>query len=292
LTTADALELVARRAGRRFTAVAALPDGAVSHATVVADADDGRWLLKWWQPAEGEQDSREWLSAAAERVERLRQRGYPAPRLELIAAGAGLLVLVQQLLPGRPPDPLGRGHVEQLVALVELQADAQPPAPRWGELIRHTLLDGGEGYCLHEPLRSHSAEGAALLERVRSIGRACDPAALPASDTAHFDLHHLNVLCQGERVTGIVDCEGARAGDRAFDLVTLLFCSAEGGLAEADQRWLWSLLGEMREPAVLRAYMAHMGLRVSSWWAAHHDRRDTDRWITHAGRWLDRCGEI
>jgi hypothetical protein len=32
-----------------------------------------------------------------------------------------------------------------------------------------------------------------------------------------------------------------------------------------------------------------MSLRLTSWWAVHHGRDDTDRWIAHAGRWLDRC---
>jgi hypothetical protein len=70
--------------------------------------------------------------------------------------------------------------------------------------------------------------------------------------------------------------------------VTLLFCSDEGRLDEDAQEWLWSLLQERRRQPVLRAYMAHMSLRLTSWWAVHQGRDDTDRWIGHAQRWLDR----
>lgn len=290
MTTEQALAVIHRAQGRRFAVVAALPDGQVSHATVVTDEHDRSWLLKWWQPNDGEHDSRAWLEAAAARVERLRLRGYPAPRYDLIVAGEGVLAVVQELLEGRPPDPLLRTHVEQLVALNELQADTQPPGREWGEFIRSTLLRGADGYCLHEPLRRHSPQAAALLQRVIAIGEHTDPGGLPDADIAHFDLHHLNVLAQGDRVSGIIDCEGARAGDRAFDLVTLLFCSDEGRLDEDAQAWLWSLLQERRRPDALRAYMAHMCLRLTSWWAVHHDRDDTDRWIANAERWLDRCG--
>ncbi|MDX6523830.1 MAG: hypothetical protein QOI17_1343 [Gaiellales bacterium] len=288
MTTEQALAVVNRAQDRRLAVVAELPGGQVSHATVVTDQDDRTWLLKWWQPDEGEQDSRAWLEAADARIERLRLRGYPAPRTDLIVAREGVLAVVQELLAGRPPDPLLRAHVEQLVALNDLQADTQPSDPEWGEFIRSTLLRGADGYCLHEPLRRHSPQAAALLERVIAIGRETDPGDLPACDIAHFDLHHLNVLAQGDRVTGIIDCEGARAGDRAFDLVTLLFCSGEGQLDEDAQEWLWSLLQERRRPEPLRAYMAHMSLRLTSWWAVHHPRDATDRWIGHAQRWLDR----
>jgi aminoglycoside phosphotransferase (APT) family kinase protein len=114
------------------------------------------------------------------------------------------------------------------------------------------------------------------------------PDELPALDTAHIDFHHLNVLVTGDTVTGIIDCEGARAGDRMFDLVTLLFCSPEGGLEQATQERLWSLLEAERRPAVLRAYLAHMALRLTSWSVVHHDDATTTRWLERSWSALDR----
>jgi aminoglycoside phosphotransferase (APT) family kinase protein len=267
-----------------------MPDGEASHATVVADAAGDRSLLKWWQMAGGESDSLEHIERVVPLVERLRARGYPAPRHLLTETAGSLLFVLQELLRGRPPVPLLPVHVEQLVELNRLQEEQRIDGDGWGAFLRRTLVTGADGYCLHDPLRRHSPAGAALLDRVIAIGEATDPAALPVAGIAHFDFHHLNVLAEGERITGIVDCEGARAGDPCFDLVTLLYCSAEGGLGEDDQLRLWRLLRDRREAATLRAYLAHMALRLSSWSAVHHDDATTERWLAHSQMWLDRAG--
>ena len=74
------------------------------------------------------------------------------------------------------------------------------------------------------------------------------------------------------------------------DLVTLLYCSAEGGLGDDEQLKLWQLLRDRREAATLRAYLAHMSLRLSSWSAVYHDDATTERWLGHSQMWLDRAG--
>jgi Ser/Thr protein kinase RdoA (MazF antagonist) len=285
VTTAGVVESVNAKHGLGYTVVQPMAEGEASHATLVADSDGRHRVLKWWP---GDDGDLAYVQAAAERVDRLRARGYPAPRYVLISHLDGVVLVIQELLDGRPPATLLPSHIDQLIAFNELQRDTQRRAPEWGEFIGSTLLHGADGYCLHEPLRRHSPQAAELLERVIAIGRETDPGDLPACDIAHFDLHHLNVLVQGDRVTGVIDCEGARTGDRAFDLVTLLICSDEGRLDEDAQEWLWSLLQERRRPEPLRAYMAHMSLRLTSWWAVHHPRDAPDRWIGHAQRWLDR----
>jgi Ser/Thr protein kinase RdoA (MazF antagonist) len=284
MTTTDAIAVL----GGRLTVVAPLDGGAVSHASVVADAAGDRWVLKWWAQEGGENDSRAWVERAAERVGLLRSRGYPAPRYVSIAERDGLLAVLQELLPGRPPVPLRRAHVRALVALNELQAETQEDDGSWAGYLIGTLLHGADGYCLHEPMRRHSAASAALLDRVVAIGGETDPASLPGRDLAHSDFHHLNVLADGDRISGIVDCEGVRPGDRAFDLVTLLFCSAEGGLPEPEQEQLWRALCGVRDAPALRAYLAHMALRMASWSVVHHGDAEAARWIRRGGRWLDR----
>ena len=266
-----------------------MPDGEASHATVVADAAGNRSVLKWWRIAGGESDSLEHIERVVPLVERLRSRGYPSPRHLLTATTESLLFVLQELLPGRPPVPLLPVHVEQLVGLNRLQEDERSDEDGWGAFLRRTLTSGADGYCLHAPLRRHSPAGAALLDRVIAIGVATDPAALPAAGIAHFDFHHLNVLAEGDRITGIVDCEGARVGDPCFDLVTLLYCSAEGGLGDDHQLQLWQLLRDRRDAATLRAYLAHMSLRLSSWSAMYHDDATTERWMGHSRMWLDRA---
>jgi hypothetical protein len=241
--------------------------------------------------AGGESDSLEHIARVVPLVEGLRARGYPSPRHLLTATADGLLFVLQELLPGRPPVPLLPVHVEQLVVLNRLQEEEEKVGSDgggWGAFLCRTLVTGADGYCLHAPLRRHSPAGAALLDRVIAIGEATDPAALPVTGIAHFDFHHLNVLAECDRITGIVDCEGARVGDPCFDLITLLYCSAEGGLGDDDQLRLWQLLRDRRDAAALRAYLAHMSLRLSSWSAVHHDDATTARWLAHSQMWLDR----
>jgi Phosphotransferase enzyme family len=279
-----------RAHGCGLRVVAAMPDGEASHATVVADPAGNRSLLKWWQMAGGESDSLDHIERVVPLVERLRGRGYPAPCHLLTANAESLLFVLQELLPGRPPVPLLPVHVEQLVELNRLQEEEQADDGGWGAFLRRTLVTGADGYCLHAPLRRHSPAGAALLDRVIAIGEATDPGALPVGGIAHFDFHHLNVLAEGDRITGIVDCEGARVGDPSFDLVTLLYCSAEGRLGGDHQLQLWQLLRDRRDAGTLRAYLAHMSLRLSSWSAVHHDDATTARWLGHSQMWLDRVG--
>jgi hypothetical protein len=256
---------------------------------VVTDAAGNRSLLKWWQMAGGESDSLDHIERVVSLVERLRGRGYPSPRHLLTASVESLLFVLQELVPGRPPVPLLPVHVERLVELNGLQEEElSDGGGGWGTFLRRTLVTGADGYCLHAPLRRHSPAGAALLDRVIAIGEDTDPGALPVAGIAHFDFHHLNVLAEGDRITGIVDCEGARVGDPCFDLITLLYCSAEGGLGDDEQLRLWRLLRDRRDTATLGAYLAHMSLRLTSWSAVHDDDATTARWLAHSQMWLDR----
>jgi Ser/Thr protein kinase RdoA (MazF antagonist) len=289
MTTPEALAALQRETGRAFVEISAPPGGQVSHATVVAREDGHRVVLKWWRPAGGESDSLAWLQRAARRVEVLRARGYPAPAYEVVAERDGILLVVQELLPGRPPEQLRSAHVRALVTINELQEDTQPGDPEWGAYLVRTLLHGAEGYCLHEPMRSHSAASAALLERILAIGEATPASSLPGHDLVHLDFHHLNVLAEGDAITGVIDCEGIRPGDRVFDLVTLLFCSVEGRLDSHGQDELWAQTLRLREPGVVRAYLAHMALRLASWSIVHDDDAVAARWIAHGRTWLDRA---
>jgi aminoglycoside phosphotransferase (APT) family kinase protein len=286
--TATALRALNYARGLELELIEPLAGGAVSHATVVARPDGEELVLKWWPAGNGEQAHLQWIEHAAARVEALRQRGWPAPRTVLTATAAGRLFMLQERLHGKPPAPLEWAHVRQLLELSRLQDGPAPHREPWGAMIRSSLLHGADGYCLHDPLRAHSVAGSALLDRVIAAGVDVDPDALPAPGIAHFDFHHLNVLTQGDAVTGIVDCEGARAGDPAFDLVTLHFSSAEGGLPRADQDRLWAHLTSVRGPDVLRPYVAHMALRMSSWSAVHHEATITERWIERSNEVLDR----
>ena len=97
------------------------------------------------------------------------------------------------------------------------------PAPGldpWGASVVHTLTVGVDGWAMHEPLRTGDRRSAAVLDRVEAVGADADPAWFPTDGLVHLDLHTDNVLADDEgRLTGIIDWDGACAGDPRFDLV-------------------------------------------------------------------------
>jgi aminoglycoside phosphotransferase (APT) family kinase protein len=83
-------------------------------------------------------------------------------------------------------------------------------------------------------------------------------------------------------LTGIVDWEGACAGDHRFDLVRFAY-----DLDGHDQP-VWDVVEATGiEPRVLRAYVAHHALRCTSWQIRHHPE-DVPRPLDRAERVLDR----
>ena len=59
---------------------------------------------------------------------------------------------------------------------------------------------------------------------MRRIGEACSPAIPAADDFVHYDFTLANLLSGGTTITGVIDVNPpVLAGDRAFDLATLLF---------------------------------------------------------------------
>lgn len=122
---------------------------------------------------------------------------------------------------------------------------------------------------MHEPLRSGDRRSAAVLDRVEAVGADADPAWFPGDDGA---------------LTGIIDWEGACAGDPRFDLVRFAY-----DLDGHDQP-VWDVVEATGiESRVLRAYVAHHALRCTSWQIRHHPE-DVPRQLDRAERVLDRYG--
>ena len=108
-------------------------------------------------------------------------------------------------------------------------------------------------------------------------------------DLVHFDFHHRNALQDVDgRLTAVVDWEGVRQGDSAFDLVTLAFGLAIADCTEAliEQTWHEAIAATSR--GCLRAYVAHMALRHLDWKIRFHPD-DVDRWVTVCHESIQRC---
>ena len=134
---------------------------------------------------------------------------------------------------------------------------------------------------MHEPLRTGDRRSAAVLDRVEAVG--ADPAWFPTDGLVHLDLHTDNILVGDDgTLTGIIDWEGACAGDHRFDLVTFAY-----DLDGHDQP-VWDVVEASGiEPRVLRAYVAHLALRFVDWQIRHHPE-DVPRQLDRAERVLDR----
>lgn len=235
---------------------------------------DGRRLVLTWQPDTSAARHRE----TAELVQIARARGVPAPRYEhVLQVGADVAVL-QELLPGSPPS---RATPELVDAMVELNGRCRDALAGRDDLAAAELYlrRSGPGFCLHEPLRAYSARTRRLLTRIRRIGAAA-PTAAAGYDLVHLDFQPANVLVDGSgAVTGIVDWDGAARGDADLDLVVLLFgLHGTGGYAATIGR-LDERLRTRVPHDLLRAYWAHMSLRMVDWAIRHYGPDDVRTWL-------------
>ncbi|NUP34663.1 MAG: aminoglycoside phosphotransferase family protein [Streptomycetaceae bacterium] len=232
--------------------------------------------------------------ASAALVQVARAAGVPAPDY-LLCVGD---LVVQELLSGVPPTALDEDVLAQLLAVHDRFAGLLPggPAPREslpdaggpclddGGLpsdasgpLELFLRRSGPGFCVHETLAAYDTRTRALLARVREAGEERDVA--DGDDLVHVDFHAGNTLFDRGALTGVVDWDGAGRGDRAFDLVTLRFDVALRSPA------LLPILDERLAalaPDRLRAYWAHMSLRLVDWAIRHHGPDEVRFWLRTA----------
>jgi len=206
-------------------------------------------------------------------VDKARAAGIPTARQELAAHVDGARVIVQQRLPGAPPATVDTALVRQMISVNDRLTGllAAEPAPKPVDLY---LTGDGPGFCLHEPLAQHSARTARLLERIHEIG--AHRTAMVGDDLVHLDFHPGNVLVVGDRLTGVIDWDGATRGDRFFDLVTLRFWLT--GRDPSLVRPLDERLAAISDRRRL-TYWAHMSLRQVDWSIRHHDARTVEHWL-------------
>lgn len=251
-------------------------------AWFATDSRGRRVVLKWTTDLTAQ--SR--FEAVGATLDALRAAGAPVPRYLTIEVVDGVLVVAQERLGGRADVAVTERTVDDILALNELQAGI--PAHRheggWGELLRHTLTVGEDGWCVHDSLHTWSARTRALVARVEAIGADADPAWFATTGVVHLDLHPGNLLLADDgAVVGVVDWEGATAGDHRFDLTSFAFCTAvegtfrRGGVPSMQP--LWDVLEAALDPPVLRAYAAHQSLRLVDWMVRHHQPADVDRWL-------------
>jgi hypothetical protein len=285
LDAAGLLEQLRAATGTDLELIGPLPGGQVG-AALVRWPDGHEGVLTHWGDATDEAWAR--IGRTGELLDIARDAGIPAPRYELVTRLPDRIAVVQERLPGEPPSRVDLALIEHLVAIAgrgEGLLRGRPDVPA-AELF---LLRSGPGFCLHETLAQYDDRTRRLLDVVRRIG-AASPHRMVGDDLVHMDLHPGNVLVDRTgAVTGVVDWDGVARGDLRFALVTLRFGLAVPGVDGQDRsarsaaaRWLDNRIDDLIEPATLRAYWAHMGLRQVDWAIRHHGPDEVDRWLTVA----------
>ena len=212
------------------------------------------------------------MPAVGEVVKRLRARGYPAPRFLAIGETPELVFWVQERMPGAE---LSDGSVSrflpELFRLNDAQAGlgtgSEADRSQWRSLIAGTLEAGGDGYCVHATLESRP-DTRAMLDVIRRVGERCGASIPDGNDFVHYDFTSANLLTDGVSITAVLDVNPpVLAGDRAFDVATLLFYLYD----DEDTRFRLRrrLLG-LTDRSAVDAYLAHMVLRQVDWSVRHY----------------------
>ena len=264
------------------------PAGGESGAAFWARERGGAtWMLKIAPgPAAGAADALDALRAV---TGRLRDRGYPAPRVRATGQAAGSAFWITERLPGRVLSGAGGtpGYaavsrlLPELFRLNDAQAGLGAGGSAFRDLITRTLVTGGDGYCLHSTLAARP-DTRELLAALRRIGEICGPAVPPGADFTHFDFQFMNLLSDGRAITGVVDVNPPPVhGDRAFDLATLAFYVYD---ASELRRPILARLSSLASRAAVRAYLAHMVLRQVEWSVRHYPAAPATRHHLHLAR--------
>lgn len=147
-------------------------------------------------------------------------------------------MIVQRRLPGRSLRSMTWPMLDQIIELIELQADADPlPTSEdrdFSGYIAHVLFDDWDDVWRDASIAGPRAEG--LCARLRDWLQPAWGLRLPSRDFTNNDLNLSNILNDGQHVTGIVDWDEFGLGTRAIDLVVLAFdCTRDGANEMADR---------------------------------------------------------
>jgi aminoglycoside phosphotransferase (APT) family kinase protein len=250
------------------------PGGQVGAAYVTWP--DGHRSVLTWQPGISLASLRDGPLAV---IGALRPAGYPAPAAELAIQTGDAVAIVWELLPGQPITHLTPALLDQALTLNNLQAGQLTGHPAIPAVDLYLTRDG-PGYCLHQPLREHSTRTRALHRWITTTG-ASFPHYLSGEDAVHGDYHPGNILTSGDRITGVIDWDGAGRGDRHLDLVTLRFGIHATPANPAVTQRLDQLLDDLPRQ-VLAPLWAHMSLRMTDWAIRHFTPTDVDHWLDPA----------
>jgi aminoglycoside phosphotransferase len=249
--------LVGRALGEPVRGGAPMTPGWSSRTTWAAHGERSGPLVVKARRGDRAQEKTAWSAA---RLPLLGARGYPVPTIIWHGPARDQWHLtVQNRLPGRPLTALDGRLLEELLALVERQANAAIPAGDrdfTGYLANVLFDDWDEVWA--DAGRAGGASGE-LCARIRRWLAPVWGLRLPPSDFAHNDLNLSNILTDGDRITGVVDWDEFGLGSRALDLVVLALDAENLGARAAADRLLAAAASAVGDPG-LRCLVGYRAL--------------------------------
>ena len=181
---------------------------------------------------------------------------------------------MQEELPGSPLAnwaALDETVVARIVELNELQSGRAVARFGWRTWLGRLAASGARSYFVLDTLRRHSDRSRVLLERCQETTRRYLDEVPEARDVVHWDFSPDNVLAVGGAVTGVIDWDGTRGGDRLFDLATIVYYAPPAAVV---REYVVERIGER----ALAVYLAHLCLRQAEWSLRRHDA-ETGEWM-------------
>jgi hypothetical protein len=188
-------------------------------------------------------------------VEHMRRRGYPTPAWLGVGATATHVWHLMDFVDAAPVPELTPSLVEQLMAIVELQAgQASEPYDHWSYAWRvatgrESAVAGPdvdetpEQSLLRRSVAGLSGYSSAVSALVGRLRLACADVPPPpeAPDMVHADLATPgNILVRDGGVVAVVDIGNAGSGTRATDLTALVWYAYRDPLLDGVRRRLWT----------------------------------------------------
>lgn len=247
---------------------------------------DGRPLVIKW---DSRPESRELRGEAAILSERLRVvAAWPVPA-ESVVDAREVRFVIQEFMPGIPPQQLDHRLVEQLLELHSRRlglARSDDPI-HWPTALIKTLVLGGEGYCRHASLRDYNRRTRSLIERVEAFGDTIDAEDLTGDDVVHWDLHPGNLLIDDGALAAVIDTDFSVVGDAAFDLVMLAMTSLSLPCEPGVRTKLFAAAFDHLDDLRAQVYLAHLLIRLIDWPIRRGQPNEVEFWLARAEELLE-----
>ena len=275
IDAAAAVAAINEHHGTRYRLAGPMPGGESGATHLIADEAGVQFILKWGNGPEFH------VRRTIAIVGRLRAGGYPAPEFVLASSDQETPhYLIQRIMPGIRATVLNRRLLDRIIELNRLQENAATGfAEDWPVSIVETIERGHTEWCVHSSLESYSSETAGMLSELKRTAEEVRRQTFRQHDAVHFDFSTANILLDGDEITGVIDWNGCRAGDRAFDLVTMGFYALED---RATSTWLLNHARSISNPGAVALYLAHVVLRQVDWSIRHHDEAAIARYLAIA----------